>query len=259
MYTFKDREDLLDRIAAFMLNNPHFEGLLQIGSGAEGYADIYSDIDLMAGCFGISDVTLASQQLHQFFEGLGTCHIEKRAWTKTALGLSVYFKNGLSADISFMPTNELPIRSPQFKVLFSKTEQFGQAVDYAVKQYADTVEQRNLNNSIHYRFVNEMRYVEIAVLRKQFVFAEMALGNARQILLTIEAANEGKKLHQFKAYNSLEKDFLTKLAATYPASMTAVAICEAKGNLLCLYLDVVRKSKHLEFDTNLLGLLGMFE
>ncbi len=129
MYKAKDRERLLNRIIDFMRDNSAFEGLLQIGSGAVGFADIYSDIDLMAGCYDADCVKDANQQLQQFFSGLDACYIEKRAWTNTALGLSIYFEDGLSADLSFMPTPELPIRSPQHKVVFANTENFTETVD----------------------------------------------------------------------------------------------------------------------------------
>ena len=40
MYTEKDRLALLDRIVAFVKGKPEFVCLVQIGSGAEGFADI---------------------------------------------------------------------------------------------------------------------------------------------------------------------------------------------------------------------------
>ncbi len=51
MYKAANRERLLNRLINFMRDSSAFEGLLQIGSCAVGFADIYSDIDLMAGCF----------------------------------------------------------------------------------------------------------------------------------------------------------------------------------------------------------------
>ncbi len=259
MYTTQDREQLLKQITAFMQGNPAFEGLLQIGSGAVGFADIYSDIDLMAGCYDAGAVTAANQQLRQFFLEFGACHIEKRSWTATALGLSVYFENGLSADISFMPTLELPIRSAQRKVLLSKSERFADTVRAGANRLAEQSGRYGVDNSIHYRFVNELRYVEIALLRGQFVFADIALGNARQLLLAVETVTEGKKLHQFKAYDTLDKKFLARLETTYPASRGFKDMYIAKENLLALYLDTVHRCAFLEIDPSLLKMLGCFD
>ena len=259
MYKATDRERLLNRIIGFMQDSSAFEGLLQIGSGAVGFADIYSDIDLMAGCYNVDCVKDADQQLQHFFTELGACHMEKRAWTSTALGLSVYFEDGLSADISFMPTPELPIRSPQHKVLFAKTDNFTDAVNTGIRRFAERSQRYGLDDSIHYRFINELRYVEIALLREQFIFADIALNNARQLLLAVETVAEGKKLHQFKAYNSLSQTFLNSLEETYPRSRTYEDMYTAKEKLLALYLEIVKDSEYLTFDDSLLKLLGCFE
>ena len=84
MYKATDRELLRDRIICFMRDSSAFEGLVQIGSGAIGFADIYSDIDLMAGCYDADCVKDANLQLQQFFTDLGACHLEKCTWTSTA-------------------------------------------------------------------------------------------------------------------------------------------------------------------------------
>lgn len=87
----------------------------------------------------------------------------------------------------------------------------------------------------------------------------MALGNARQLLLSVEAVAEGKKLHQFKAYNSLSQNFLNRLEETYPQSRTYEDMHTAKEKLLALYLEIVKDSEYLTFDDSLLNLLGCFE
>lgn len=258
MYKATDRERLLNRIISFMRDSSAFEGLLQIGSSAVGFTDIYSDIDLMAGCYDTDCVKDANQQLQQFFAELGACHVEKRAWTSTALGLSVYFEDGLSADISFMPTPELPIRSPQHKVVFAKRSNFTDMVNAGAQRFAECSLRYGLDDSIHYRFINELRYVEIALLREQFVFADCSLGNARQLLLAVETVEEGKKLHQFKAYNTLSQTFLNRLEETYPKSRTYEDMHNAKERLLALYLETVKDSEYLTFDDSLMKLLGCF-
>ena len=58
MYKATDGVRLLNRIIDFMRDSAAFEGLLQIGSGAVGFADIYSDIDLMAGCYDAECIIL---------------------------------------------------------------------------------------------------------------------------------------------------------------------------------------------------------
>ena len=56
MYTEEDRLALLGRMLTFVKGNQEFVCLVQIGSGAAGFADIYSDIDLMAGCADVASM-----------------------------------------------------------------------------------------------------------------------------------------------------------------------------------------------------------
>ena len=150
MYTALDREQLLIKIIEFVKNGFEFEGLLQIGSGAGGFADIYSDIDLMAGCYSVDSVGEAAKELQTFFDALGACYIESRRWTATALGYSVYFENGLSIDLSFMPTDEIPIKSPQYKVLLSKTDKFVNIILQSAERFEKQYEKYGVDNSMIY-------------------------------------------------------------------------------------------------------------
>lgn len=259
MYNFSDREQFLDSIISFFQNCPFFEGLIQIGSGVEGFKDIYSDIDLMAGCYDFECVKNADNALTDFFKSIGATHIEKRRWTNSAFGISVYFKNGLSADISFMPTEEIPIRSSLHKIIFSKTENFTATITGCIAKFEQQQKSYGIDDSVHYRFINELRYAEIALLRKNYIFADIALGNARQLLLAVETVVEGKKLHQFKAYDTLSEEFTKDLKTTYPEFQNFEELRTAKENLLNLYLKTVKNSGIFNFDDSLLCLINCFE
>lgn len=259
LFSQEYRQKTLDQISSFIYDSTSFEGLLLVGSGAIGFADIRSDIDLIAGCYDADCVKTAAHQLQQFFTELGACHIEKQTWTSSTLGLSVYFKDGLRADISFMPTPELPICFPQYKVVFAKTERFTDTVSAGAQWFTESSRRYRLDDSIHYRFINELRYMEIALLRKQFILADIALNNARQLLLAVKTVAEGKELHQFKAYNTLPQAFLHRLEKTYPQGHTYENMYTAKENLLSLYRKTVKGCDFLTFDDNLLKLLGCYE
>lgn len=258
MYSEKERENLLKGVSHFMFQSGCFEGLLQIGSGATGFSDIYSDIDLMAGCFD-SSVAQANIELQSYFEAQGAFYIDKRSWSETALGLSVYFENGLSLDISFMHTRDIPIRSSDWKILFSKTANFSDTVFKNHDVFLQNHQPHGTDDSIHHRFIYALRRVEIALHRSEFIYADMSLSEARQILLDIEALREGRKTHQFKAFNDLDLLFVEKLYSTYPHSMSKEAISQAKDMLLSLYLETIENCTFLNFDKKQLKLLGCFD
>ena len=259
MYSEENRKALLDRIVKYMASEPEFEGLLQIGSGATGYTDIYSDIDLMAGCFSEVDVSSANRKLITWFENSGAVYVDKRSWSATVLGLSVYYENGLSVDLSFMPTPELVLRSPAYRILFTKTERFEDKISACDMALSVNAKKRAIDDSIHHRFVYALRRCRIACLRGEYVYADMVLTEARQMLLKLECVRERKKQHQFKAFNTLRTSFLDRLEATYPVSRNRDIILEAQRQLLALYLDTVELCDELTFDAVQLKLLACFD
>lgn len=72
--------------------------------------------------------------------------------------------------------------------------------------------------------------------------------------MKIQGLNEGKKIHEFKAYNELDKEFLKIIEETIPKSLSEIDLVICKDNLLDLFYKVISKSK-LEFDEKLKYLL----
>lgn len=251
MYTEQDRQQLLDQLQTTLEKLPQIEGLLLMGSGASGFADLYSDIDMMAGCFRTEDLAAVTDELDRFFTSRGICHLEPRAWSPTVLGLSAYFPNGLSVDLSYMPTPELPILAPGCRILFSKSDAFTQA--------AASPAPRPRELPTPYAFIRELRYVQIDLLRGNLIHADLALSHARQLLLTTEAAMEGQKLHQFKAYHTLDPHFLAQLELTYPTARTTAAYRDALAALLSLYQTTRTRWGLAPADASLLQLIHCFD
>ena len=253
MYTEKDRLALLGRIVTFVKDNQEFVCLVQIGSGAEGFADIYSDIDLMAGCGDATSVKAAGDKLFAFFAELGAVYVDHRQWSPTALGLSAYFENGLSVDLSFMPASEIPIMSKQWCLLWSSVD--GLEAELVQKTEA-LVTDDGLN---HHRFFFALRKAKIAILRKNYIYAEMTLSDARQMLLRMEAMAEGKKIHEFKAYHTLNPDFLRNLQETYPNALSRTVLTDAKDALLSLYVRTVERNNLPKIEPSQFQIINCFE
>lgn len=258
MYTEEQRTKLLETIIEYVRFEPVFTGLLQIGSGAVGYRDIYSDIDLMAGCTEAGAVPAVRELLTAYFESLGAVYIDQRKWSESVMGLSVYFENGLSVDLSFMPTEQIALRSDLWRILISKTDRFKECLAESASQLANR-RGNGLNDSIHHRFVYALRRCEIALCRGSVIYADMALNEARELLLLVQAAREGKKLHQFKDFDILDKAFLLQLETTFPASREKDVLAHTKNTMLELYLKTVSKCDFLTFDQRQRVLLDVFE
>lgn len=257
MYTENDRCQLLAQIIEFIKTNYEFECLVQIGSGALGFTDIYSDIDLMAGCIDASSVEAANSKLTAFFKNNGAEYIDPRKWSTSALGLSAYWKNGLSVDISFMPTSDMPIRSKCWKLLWSMDGELEAGLTEKTKLLK--TDESLVNDQYHHRFFYALRKAEISILRNNLIYADIVLGEARQLLLAVEVMTEGEKLHQFKAYHRLSEDFLFSLQGTYPKGLSKMELISAKESLLSLYVNTIRKNNLCEIDDSHFTIVNCFD
>lgn len=231
MYTQEARQALLESIVEFVKCQPVFEGLLLIGSGVQGFTDVYSDIDLMAACTLPKEAEIL---LCRFFEEKGAFYIDHRQWSDSVLGLSAYFEQGLSVDLSFMPGEQIPLRTRQWSCLVSKSKDF----DALMEAKSRNISERKEAFSQH-RFFYALRCMEIALRRGDLIYAEKMLSDARNQLLLFEVQKEGKKTHQFKAYHQLETSFLEKAAGTYPIGLGGAELKKAQKNLLALMEEIV--------------------
>ena len=257
MYAENDRRQLLNQILEFVKNNHEFECLLQIGSGVGGFTDIYSDIDLMAGCTDVPSVEFASSKLCAFFNRNGAVYLDCRKWSASALGISAYFENGLSVDLSFMPTCDIPIRSKHWLLLWSTDDDIETVL---VKKTSYLAPNGGLiNEQYHHRFFFALRKAEIGILRENYIYADIAISEARQILLLIEAMVEGKKTHQFKAFHTLDQVFLSTLQGTYPKKLSHVELTKAKDFLLSMYVSVIEKNGLCKIDDSQFMIINCFD
>jgi len=259
MYTIEERELFYNQTIDFFRSSALFEGVVHLGSGTVGYKDEYSDIDLMAAYYNKDDIIISKAALINFFKDLGASYINELVWTKTVLGVSVYFPNGLGVDVSFGPTNDLVVQSPQWKIVLDKTGKLTEHIKEKNKKFERHGSNYGINDSINYRFINALRRYVIAIKRCNYIYASNMLNEARQCVLDIQALNEGKKVHQFKEYNALNRDFLIKIADTFPSGISERSLNDAKNHLYRLFFEAIDNNNTIKFDDSVLVLLAGLE
>ena len=120
MYTEKERAKLLIQAATVVSTYPEVEGIVQVGSGVEGFLDEYSDIDLIFSTFTSQQVPVLRARMDKLFSD--ALYI-RQVDLEQGLFLYVFLKNGLEFDLVLMPTSALQVRSAHWKILTDKTGQ----------------------------------------------------------------------------------------------------------------------------------------
>ena len=255
MYTAEERELFYNKTIGFFRLSELFEGVVQIGSGTIGYRDEYSDIDLMAAYYNKDYVENVKTTVINFFKDLCAGYINERAWTNTILGVSVYFTNGLEMDVSFGPTDELVVCSPQWKIALDKTGKLTQHMEKENQNFINYSSNYGIDDSIPHEFIYVLRRFNIAIKRCNYIYASSMLNVARQYVLDIQVLNEGKNGHEFNAYNTLNTHFQIEFMKTFPSNMSENALKEAKDQLFKLFFNVIENCEKLKFDESIMILL----
>ena len=70
------------------------------------------------------------------------------------------------------------------------------------------------------------------------------------LVMKLEGLNEGKKMHEFKAYNELNKTFIEELLETIPNNIQLKELEKCKKNLLQLFYKTISNSDKIKFEEN---------
>ena len=232
MYTLEDRDKFLNNIINNVKKSESLIGTYLIGSASIGFRDIYSDCDFMMAYDKNVNVRDVRDEILSFFNKDDVGYIMERKWSDTIWGISIYLKNGLSADISFGPLGELKIRSTQISVGVDSDD----LLKNHLSEYIKNNKPKDLDlENMGWNFMYILRKISIALERNNDLYAYQLLNDARLEVMKLEGHHENKKMHEFKAYNELDKKFLKEIYKTIPKECTSAEIKKCSKILLEIF------------------------
>lgn len=250
MYSLIQREELFNKIMEKIEKSNNIIGTYLIGSSSIGFNDIYSDLDFMMAYKENLEPQLIRDEILDFFEKEQIGYIMERKWSNTIWGISIYLKNGLSADISFGPLNELKIKSNQIKVGADTDNLLKEHLEKENKIFENKYFNYSIDQKINWEFMYLIRTFLISIKRNNLIYAYSILNDARMIVMNLQGLNEGKKMHQFKAYNELDKKFNEKILKTIPLKIQLEELEKCKDKLLELFYETINKCDKIKFEEN---------
>ena len=116
------RIEAVDAVRDILQRDPRITGLVLIGSGAVGFRDELSDVDLMAVVEPNSEpLVVGDESIAALRDGLAVSWYLQTAQSR-AMGLqSLLLDDHLEVDLSFVPLEWLAATDPRWKVMFDRT------------------------------------------------------------------------------------------------------------------------------------------
>lgn len=255
MYSTAVREDYFKKTVSKIESVDLVEGIVQLGSGVIGYKDEYSDIDLMVCTSKEEDAQATKDQIHQALTEYAPLYVKEKKFSDTIFLLIILLENGLEFNISIAPRDLLPVRSPLWQVVVDKTGNVMKKMNEENEKFERNPLKYDVYSDIAFEFFYCTLGLEKELKRNNIIYALKVLDTMRDYILHIQAMNENKKCHQFKAYETLDSSFIAKYLAAFPTMMTKEAIAESALQLKELFMKVMEDSSVYHMDDAIRHLL----
>ena len=256
MYSFEERNTYFLNTIKGLESSNLVEGIIQLGSGVIGYKDEHSDIDLMVATSRIEDAELTKNLVHRTLSDFNPIYIKEKQFSENIFLVIAIMENKLEFNISIAPRNLLSVKSPLWKVIVDKTGLVTEKMNTENQHFIKKPVKYNVNIDVVFEFVYCAMTLEKELKRNNFIYALKMLENMRDYTLIVQALNEEKKLHQFKAYETLNPSFITTYLSTYSEEVTVENLIISAEKLIELFADTLKHSSNFSMDNGLEQLLN---
>jgi hypothetical protein len=216
MCSFEERSTYFDNAIKEFESSDLVEGIVQLGSGVIGYKDEHSDIDLMVATSKIENAEITRDFVRDTLNGFNPIYIKEKQFSKDIFLVIAIMENGLEFNVSIVPREFSSVNSPLWKVIVDKsglvTEKMNTENEQPVKY--------NVGIDVVFEFVYCALALEKELKRNNLNFALKMLEEMRDFTLIVQALNEDKRLHQFKAYETLNPSFIKVYLSTFAGEVT---------------------------------------
>ena len=258
MNTSNERNDYLERTIEKLKSSNLIEGIVQIGSGVVGFNDDHSDIDLMVATSKVKDALSTKNVVYQFFNELNPIYIKEKQFSEDIFLLIVILENKLEFNVSIVPRELLSVKSPLWKVIVDRTGLVTEKMNSEQEKFEKKPVKYEVGIDLPFEFVYCAISLDKAMKRNNLIYALSLQETMRTYILYLQAMNENKKLHQFKAYDTLEPSFIKEYMETYPEKVAISNLEQSTKKLKELFLKVWSRSSIFDVDSQLKHLLEKF-
>ena len=242
MYSSEERNTYFVNALKELESSNLVEGIIQLGSGVIGYKDEYSDIDLMVATSKVEDAEITKNLVHRTLSNFNPIYIKEKQFSKDIFLVIAILQNKLEYNVSIVPRELLSVKSPLWKVVVDKTGLVTEKMNTENEHFINKPVKYNVNSDVVFEFVYSAFVLEKELKRNNLIYALKMLENMRDYTLIVQALNEDKKLHQFKAYETLNPSFINAYLSTYPENISVENIKVSAEKLKELFVDTLQSS-----------------
>lgn len=240
-YTPQERQQTLDRLLDALRADKRLAGVLIVGSGAVGFTDDYSDIDLAVVVEQAEDVKSA-------FDDWGTTIADLFGIlifvpTQRAPNVFLYamlLSGFLELDISFQCLDDLVARRPRWRVAWDRTGCIADRMDTSWKAKVEpdfaAIFRQYMEGTWHY-----VNHIGLSVARGQLWRAMSDLELIRTRVIELAGLRNGHNTRRFREIDRLSPELLIALGKTLVQNTEPNEILRALRVVVELFINEARE------------------
>lgn len=143
-----------------------------------------------------------------------------------------------------------------WKVIVDKSGLVTEKMNFENEYFTSKPVKYDVNIDVAFEFVYCALGLDKELKRNNLIYALKMLENMRDYTLIVQALNENKKLHQFKAYETLNPSFIKAYLSTYPENITIENLMVSAEKLKELFANTLKQSSNFSMDNALEQLLN---
>ena len=223
MFTIKEREEVLQRLIKGFKKDNRIDGIVLVGSGAIGFLDHYSDIDIIAV---INPEHSIREVFHEWQDSLqkelAPIHSFEVAFDENNYLAGLLLPGCLEIDLGVVSTDKLVAKKERWQVIFDRTGKIETRLQTSwearKKDDLQTIG-RQLSSVWHY-----IIQAVISIQRKQLWRATHNLEEVRNRGLRLASLRHGLIVSHFREIDRLPQEVKEKFEQTIIKSLTAKEI-----------------------------------
>ena len=265
-YSSATREAILNRLLTALRSDNRLAGLLVVGSGAEGFEDDHSDIDLCAVTTSADDVRPAFQEWGvKIREMLPMFHSLESPRAPNVYLWVFLLENFLEIDLCFLCLDDLRATRKRWKTVFDRSGK----IETIMQSSWENRPKPDLEEAYHSRLSSIwhcIKHATIAVQRQQPWRAIFELEQIRNRTIELRGLRQELETKRFRHVDQMSEDFLIGLEQTLVLSVRDVDIMNAlKAATACFFSEARQYDEILNlelarsFETKMKAYLELFE
>ncbi|KPB03815.1 aminoglycoside 6-adenylyltransferase [Bacillus sp. CHD6a] len=251
MFTCEERNNYFEKTIKELESCKLVEGVIQLGSGVNGYKDEHSDIDLMISTQLIKDAAETRDFVLTTLRSYNPICIKEKQFSKDIFLVIAILENKLEFNASIVPREFLSVKSPLWKVIVDKSGFVTETMNKENEHFISKPVKYNIDFDIVFEFFYCTLALKKELKRKNLIYASKMLEKMRDYTLIVQILNEDKKLHQFKAYETLDPSFTKLYLSTFAGEITVDSLKRSSERVTALFKTTLSQSSTFSVDKNL--------